>query len=124
MQPTPEPMFSLALELAAKGDEQKISSALEKLCEEDPCFKVTREAQTKELVISGLGDLHLRVMLEKLEKRYKLSVNTKEPKIPYRETITLKARGITGIRSRRAEQGNSARFICGWSLRSGIRTHH
>ena len=93
MQPTPEPMFSLALELAAKGDEQKISSALEKLCEEDPCFKVTREAQTKELVISGLGDLHLRVMLEKLEKRYKLSVNTKEPKIPYRETITLKAEG-------------------------------
>ena len=93
MLATPEPMFSLALELAAKGDEQKISSALEKLCEEDPCFKVTRESQTKELVISGLGDLHLRVMLEKLEKRYKLSVNTKEPKIPYRETITLKAEG-------------------------------
>ena len=93
MLPTPEPMFSLALELAAKGDEQKISSALEKLCEEDPCFKVARETQTKELVISGLGDLHLRVMLEKLEKRYKLSVNTKEPKIPYRETITVKAEG-------------------------------
>ena len=93
MLPAPEPMFSLALELAAKGDEQKISSALEKLCEEDPCFKVTREAQTKELVISGLGDLHLRVMLEKLEKRNKLSVNTKEPKIPYRETITVKAEG-------------------------------
>ena len=89
----PEPMFSLALELAAKGDEQRISSALEKLCEEDPCLKVTRDQQTNELVASGLGDLHLRIMLEKLEKRFKLSVTTKEPKIPYRETITAKAEG-------------------------------
>jgi len=89
----PQPMFSLALELAAKGDEQKISSALERLCEEDPCFKVTRDMQTKELVISGLGDLHLRVMLEKMQNRSKIHVTTKEPKIPYRETITTKAEG-------------------------------
>ncbi|MFA5238822.1 MAG: elongation factor G [Phycisphaerae bacterium] len=89
----PEPMFSLALELAAKGDEQRISSALEKLCEEDPCLKVTRDHQTNEQVASGLGDLHLRVTLEKLEKRFKLTVTGKEPKIPYRETITAKAEG-------------------------------
>jgi elongation factor G len=89
----PEPMFSLALEPATRGDEQKISSALEKLCEEDPCLKITRDQQTNELVARGLGDLHLRVMLEKMEKRFKLSVNTKEPKIPYRETITAKAEG-------------------------------
>ena len=93
MPAVPEPMFSLALEPAARGDEQKIGTALDKLCDEDPCFKVSREMQTKELVISGLGDLHLRVMLEKMEKRFKLSVNTKEPKIPYRETITAKAEG-------------------------------
>ena len=89
----PEPMFSLALEPATRGDEQKISTALEKLCEEDPCFKVTRDQQTKELVASGLGDLHLRVMLEKMQNRFKLSITTKEPKIPYRETITTKAEG-------------------------------
>ena len=89
----PEPMFSLAIEPAARGDEQKISSALEKLCEEDPCFKITRDQQTNELVASGLGDLHLRVMLEKMEKRFKLSITTKAPKIPYRETITAKAEG-------------------------------
>jgi len=89
----PEPMFSLAIEPIARGDEQRISAALEKLNEEDPCFKVTRETQTKELVVSGLGDLHLRIMLEKLEKRFKLSVRTKTPKIPYRETITAKADG-------------------------------
>jgi len=91
--PAPEPMFSLALEPASRGDEQKISAALEKLCEEDPCFKIKRDQQTKELVASGLGDLHLRVMLEKMENRSKLSVTTKEPKIPYRETITAKAEG-------------------------------
>ena len=89
----PEPMFSLALEPATRGDEQKIGSALEKLCEEDPCFKITRDAQTKELVASGLGDLHLRVTIEKMQNHFKLSVITKEPKIPYRETITGKAEG-------------------------------
>ncbi|MGD2093634.1 MAG: GTP-binding protein, partial [Phycisphaerales bacterium] len=55
--PVPEPMFSLALEPATRGDEQKISSALDKLCEEDPCFKISRDTQTKELVANGLGDL-------------------------------------------------------------------
>ena len=93
MPEAPSPMFALALEPATRGDEQKIGTSLEKLCEEDPCLKVTRDAQTKELVLNGLGDLHLRVMLEKMESRSKLKVNTKEPKIPYRETITLKAEG-------------------------------
>jgi elongation factor G len=93
MPVVPEPMFSLALEPAARGDEQKISMAMEKLCEEDPCLKITRDQQTNELVASGLGDLHLRVMLEKMDKRFKLSIKTKEPKIPYRETITAKAEG-------------------------------
>jgi elongation factor G len=91
--PVPEPMFSLALEPATRGDEQKISTALERLCEEDPCFKTTHDQQTKELVVSGLGDLHLRVTLEKMQNRFKLTVTTKEPKIPYRETITIKAEG-------------------------------
>ena len=93
MPATPEPMFSLALEPATRGDEQKIGTALEKLCEEDPCFKISRDTQTKELVANGLGDLHLRIMLEKMKNRYKLTVTTKEPKIPYRETITAKAEG-------------------------------
>ncbi|MFA5554416.1 MAG: elongation factor G [Phycisphaerae bacterium] len=93
MPAVPEPMFSLALEPATRGDEQKISTAMEKLLEEDPCFRVNRDQQTKELVISGLGELHLRVILEKMEKYYKLAVNTKQPKIPYRETITAKAEG-------------------------------
>jgi elongation factor G len=90
---TPRPMFALALEPATRGDEQKISGALDRLREEDPCFDVQMDAQTKELVIYGLGELHLRIVLEKMESRYKLKVNTKEPKIPYRETISMKAEG-------------------------------
>ncbi|OHB49991.1 MAG: hypothetical protein A2Y10_13720 [Planctomycetes bacterium GWF2_41_51] len=93
MPHVPAPMFSLALEPTSKGDEQKLSTAMEKLTEEDVCFKVSRDHQTHELVISGMGDLHLRVMLSKMEKRFKLSVTTKKPKIPYRETITAKAEG-------------------------------
>lgn len=93
MPPFPEPMFSLAMEPASRGDEQKIGGALDKLREEDPCFKTTRDAQTKELVAQGLGDLHLRIMIEKMQNRFKLAVNTKEPKIPYKETITGKADG-------------------------------
>jgi elongation factor G len=93
MPKVPAPMFSLALEPTSKGDEQKLGTAMEKLTEEDVCFKVSRDHQTHELVISGMGDLHLRVMLSKMEKRFKLSVTTKRPKIPYRETITSKAEG-------------------------------
>lgn len=93
MPPFPEPMFSLAMEPASRGDEQKIGGALDKLREEDPCFRTTRDVQTKELVVQGLGDLHLRIMIEKMANRFKLAVNTKEPKIPYKETITGKADG-------------------------------
>ncbi len=93
LPPVPEPMFALAMEPVARGDEQKISGALDKLREEDPCFRITRDTQTKELVAQGLGDLHLRIMIEKMHNRFKLSVNTKEPKIPYRETITMRAEG-------------------------------
>ncbi len=68
-------MFSLAIEPATRGDEQEIGTALDKLCDEDPCFKVGHDQQTNELIINGLGDLHLRVMLEKMEKRFSLSVS-------------------------------------------------
>jgi elongation factor G len=91
--PVPTPMYSLAIEPKSRGDEQKISEALSKLAEEDPTFVGTRDSQTHETVISGIGDLHLRMMLEKMKGRFNLEVNTKPPKIPYRETISAKAEG-------------------------------
>jgi elongation factor G len=87
----PAPMFGLAVEPKARGDEQKISGSLQKIADEDPTFKITRDMQTKELVITGMSQLHLDVVQQRLKRRYDLEVNTKEPKIPYRETITVEA---------------------------------
>lgn len=89
----PTPMYSLAVVPKSRGDEQKMSGALSKLAEEDPTFVATRDAQTNETVISGIGDLHLRIMLTKMKARFDLEVETKPPKIPYRETVTVNAEG-------------------------------
>jgi len=93
MPPLPTPMFSQAVAPKSRGDEQKISGALHKLAEEDPTFRVTRDTQTNETVISGVGDLHIRLMLTKMKQRFDLEVDTKPPKIPYKETVTIKAKG-------------------------------
>jgi elongation factor G len=84
----PLPMFGLAVEPKARGDEQKISGSLAKIADEDPTFKVTRDAQTKEMVITGMSQLHLDIVQKRLKSRFELEVITHEPKIPYRETIT------------------------------------
>jgi elongation factor G len=87
----PTPMFGLAVEPKARGDEQKISGALHKISDEDPTFKVTRDTQTKELVVTGMSQLHLDMIHHRLKRRFDVDIVTKEPKIPYRETITQKA---------------------------------
>ncbi len=89
----PTPMFGLAVEPKARGDEQKISGSLQKIANEDPTFHVTRDSQTKELVINGTSQLHLDVLINRLKRRFDLEVVTKEPKIPYRETVTMHAEG-------------------------------
>ena len=87
----PTPMFGLAVEPKARGDEQKISGSLQKIADEDPTFLITRDNQTKELVITGMSQLHLDVVQHRLKRRFDLEVITKEPKIPYRETVTAPA---------------------------------
>jgi elongation factor G len=89
----PVPMYSLALQPKTRGDEQKISECLAKVLEEDTTLKTTRDRQTNELVVSGMGDIHLTTLLARLKRRYQLEVDTKPPKIPYRETISAKADG-------------------------------
>jgi elongation factor G len=84
----PTPMFGLAVEPKARGDEQKISGSLQKIADEDATFRVTRDMQTKELVITGMSQLHLDVVQNRLKRRFDLEIITKEPKIPYRETVT------------------------------------
>ncbi|WP_447940341.1 elongation factor G [Pseudoxanthomonas mexicana] len=89
----PKPMFGLAIEAASKGQEQKLSTALQKLSEEDPAFVVEHQPELNETVIRGLSDLHLRVMLERLKERHGVEVKTRPPRIAYRETIGAKAEG-------------------------------
>jgi len=89
----PAPMFGLAIEVKSRGDEQKISDALHKLQAEDPSFLVEHNASLNETVIRGLGELHLRIMLEKLKSVYNVEVETRPPRIAYKETITAKAEG-------------------------------
>lgn len=89
----PQPMAGLAIDPKARGDEQKIAEALDKLAAEDPCLSVEHDAHTHETILRGLGDLHLRVAMEKIRERFNVDVDTHEPSIAYRETITRPAEG-------------------------------
>ena len=91
--PLPTPMVSLAIFPKSRSDEQKISTALQKLADETPVFKYERERQTKELVVRGTSALHLDIVLSRLKRRYNVDVDTKVPDVPYLETITAAADG-------------------------------
>jgi elongation factor G len=83
----PEPVLSYAIEPKSRGDEDKISSAMHRLEEEDPTIVYSRDPQTKELLLSGQGQVHIEVTVAKLKRRFGVDVNLKPPRIPYRETI-------------------------------------
>ena len=89
----PTPMVGLAALPKSRGDESKLSGALKKIVEEDPTFHLDRDAQTKELVMTGMSELHLQIVQERLKARDKVELETKTPKIPYRETIQNSADG-------------------------------
>jgi len=89
----PQPMFGLAIESKTRGQEQKLASALEKIAEEDPCFRVEHNQELNETVIRGLGEMHLRILLERMQQRFGVEVETRPPRIAYRETITRPAEG-------------------------------
>ncbi|MGL4942119.1 MAG: elongation factor G [Thermoguttaceae bacterium] len=90
----PMPMVGLAAAPKSRGDEAKLSGALHKITQEDPTFLCERNDQTKQLVITGMSELHLQVIRERLKRRDKVELETKEPKIAYRETVQTKAEGM------------------------------
>ncbi len=96
----PEPVLSYAIEPKSRGDEDKISSAMHRLEEEDPTIRYSRDPQTKELLLSGQGQLHIEVTVAKLKRRFGVDVNLKPPRIPYRETI----KGSTEAHGRHKKQ--------------------
>jgi elongation factor G len=89
----PPAMLGLAIRSEKRGDEQKLSEGLHRLTAEDPCVRVEHHVAQNETVLYGLGDLHLRVMLQKLTERFGVAVKTSPPSVPYRETITRPAEG-------------------------------
>ena len=89
----PTPVFGLAVTPKNRRDEQKVSDVLHKIMAEDPCFRIEHDSQANETVIRGLGEMHLRVILEKMASQYKIELDTRPPSIPFRETIVGKAEG-------------------------------
>jgi elongation factor G len=84
----PAPAYGLAITPKARGDEEKISSGLARLAEEDPTLHVERMEETHQLIIAGLGDVHLDVILEKLKRKYGVEATTATPRVAYRETVS------------------------------------
>jgi elongation factor G len=89
----PQPMYGLAVKPKSRGQEQKLAQSIQKLMEEDPCFIVEHNQELNETVIRGLGEHHMRVMLERMSSRYNVEVEARPPRIAYRETITRAAEG-------------------------------
>ncbi|HHV62594.1 MAG TPA: elongation factor G [Firmicutes bacterium] len=83
----PEPALSMAVEPKSKGDEDKISAGLARLAEEDPTFKVKKDAETGQTIISGMGEQHLEVIADRLKRKFGVEVTLDTPRVPYRETI-------------------------------------
>ena len=89
----PTPVFGLAVSPRKRGDEQKVSDVLHRILAEDPCFRIEHNAQANETVMRGLGEIHLKAVLEKMSTQYKIELDTRPPAIPFRETIASRADG-------------------------------
>lgn len=122
----PKPVLSVAVKAKSKGDEEKISTGLSRLQEEDPTFTAAYDPVIKQTIISGLGEQHLDVMVEKLREKFGVEVETERPRIPYRETVRAEARaegkykkqtggrgqfGVAWLRLEPTERGHGFEFV-------------
>jgi elongation factor G len=103
----PTPMVGLAVTPKTRGDETKLSTALHKIVEEDSTIHLEHDPETKEMVLTGMSELHLMLIRERLKRRDKVEVDTKEPKIPYRETVLANA---DGSYRHKKQSGGSGQF--------------
>jgi elongation factor G len=92
----PEPVISVAIEPKTKADQEKLSTALSKLAEEDPTFKVSYDSETGQTIISGMGELHLEIIVDRLMREFKVGANVGRPQVAYRETITKPVSNVEG----------------------------
>lgn len=122
---TPNPALTIAIVPHSKGDEDKLMTALHKLCDEDPALSVRREDETHQTLLSGSGETHLAIVLERLTRKYSVAVDTQDVRVPYRETISASSEaegkykkqtgghgqfGIANIRIEPQERGAGFKF--------------
>ncbi len=107
----PEPVMSLAVEPKSKGDEDKLSTALARISEEDPTFRARRDSEVKQTIISGMGEAHLETAMERMARKFGVEVNASLPKVPYKETIrrSSKAEG-----KHKKQTGGHGQFGIAW----------
>lgn len=98
--PPPPTIMAFAIEPKSRGDEEKITNALNRLLEEDPTMRFYRDDQTKEMILSGMGQIHIEVAVEKMKRKFGVEVNLKTPKVPYKETI----KGKTNVQGKYKKQ--------------------
>ena len=89
----PEPVISLKVEPESKADQEKMGIAIKKLADEDPTFRVSTDPETNETIISGMGELHLDILVDRMKREFKVNVKVGQPQVAYRETITSSAEG-------------------------------
>jgi elongation factor G len=90
----PEPVISVAIEPKSKADQEKLSTAIQKLAEEDPTFRVKNDEETGQTVISGMGELHLEILVERMKREFRVAANVGKPQVAYRETIRRKVEKV------------------------------
>ncbi|MGA9110727.1 MAG: elongation factor G [Smithella sp.] len=107
----PHPIMSFAIEPKTRGDEDKIASSIHRLTEEDPTIVFSRNVQTKEMILSGMGQVHIEVNIEKMKRKFGVEVNLNTPKVPYLETI----KGKTNVQGKYKKQsGGRGQFGDCW----------
>ena len=86
----PEPVISVAIEPKTKSDQEKLGTAIQRLAEEDPTFRVRNDEETGQTVISGMGELHLDILVDRMRREFNVEANVGKPQVAYRETIRRK----------------------------------
>src|SRR5687768_11240026 len=104
----PEPVIDLAIEPRTKADQDKLSSAMQKLSEEDPTFRVHTDEETGQTIISGMGELHLEILVDRMLREFKVEANVGKPQVAYRETIKRKVEGHSYTHKK--QTGGSGQF--------------
>src|SRR2546427_7748935 len=92
----PEPVISVAIEPKTKADQDKLGVALAKLSEEDPTFRVHTDAETNQTIISGMGELHLEIIVDRMKREFKVEANVGRPQVAYRETVRKRVENVEG----------------------------